>query len=204
MVWVRLSASHLSGGMRRGNESFLATQGEILRASSQKTLDGTILTVTEKSIRQTAVPAPKTLTLSVAVPAGLAQMEILYGSGSTEKGFVFVEASSANAPINTPDSIWLLCMNSGVGSWVDCGDLSAFGGNIFSDLPPSFARLESLLYFTHSQSGIGCIDTAAASPSITVPEKLNLLVGKLYSGTPTDAAYAVPSSAGKLRQWIDH
>lgn len=175
------------------SESFLSTQGEILRASSQKTLDGTIMTVTEKSILQTAVPAPKTLTLTAAVPSGLAQMEILYGSGSTEKGFVFVEASPANAPINKPDSIWLLRMTSGVGSWVDCGELSAFGGNIFSDLLPSFARVESLLYFTHGQSGIGCIDTAAASPSITVPEKLNVLVGKLYSGTPADAVYAVPA-----------
>jgi len=173
------------------NESFLTTQGEILRASSQKTLDGTILTVTEKSIRQTAVPAPKTLTLSVAVPAGLAQMEILYGSESAEKGFVFVEASSANAPINTPDSIWLLRMNSGVGSWVDCGDLSAFGGNIFSDQTPSFARVGSLLYFTHSHGKIGCIDTAAPSPSITVPEKINAVLAKLWNSGPKNAEYPI-------------
>ena len=174
-----------------GNESFLTTQGEILRTSSQKTLDGTILTVTEKSIRQTAVPAPKTLTLSVAVPAGLAQMEILYGSGSTAKGFVFVEASPANAPINTPDHIWLLRMNSGVGSWVDCGDLSAFGGNIFSDQTPSFARVGSLLYFTHSHGKIGCIDTAAPSPSITVPEKFNAVLAKLWNSGPTNVEYPV-------------
>jgi len=173
------------------SQSFLTTDGEILMSSSQTTLEETIITVTEKGILQTTVPAPKTLTLTTAVPSGLKQMEVLYGSGNTENGFVLVEASLADAPMNTPDSIWLLRMNSGVGSWVDCGDLSAFGGNIFSDLSPSFARVGSLLYFTHSHSGIGCIDTAAAAPSITVPEKLNALLDNLYSGTPADAVYAV-------------
>jgi hypothetical protein len=175
------------------SESFVTTQSDITTSPSQKTLDGTIMTVTEKSIWQTAVPAPKTLTLTTTVPSGLKQMKILYGSGNTENGFVFVEASLADVQMNTPDSIWLLRMNSGVGSWVDCGDLSAFGGNIFSDLPPSFARVGSLLYFTHGHSGIGCIDTVAASPSITVPEKLNALLDNLYSGTPADAVYAVPA-----------
>ena len=172
-------------------ESFLTTQGSIVMSSSQKTLDGTILTVTEKSVWQTAVPAPKTLTLRATVPSSLAQMEILYGSGSTRKGFVFVEASPANAPINTPDSIWLLRMNSGVGSWVNCGDLSAFGGNIFSDQTSSFAHVGSLLYFTHGHSGIGCIDTAAASPSITSPKEISALLNKLYSGTPSNAEFPV-------------
>ncbi|HZL83673.1 MAG TPA: hypothetical protein VFB98_09390 [Candidatus Deferrimicrobium sp.] len=173
------------------NESFVTTQSDITTSPSQKTLDGSIMTVTERSIWQDATPAPKTLTTTV--PSGLKQMKILYGSGNTENGFVFVEASPADVPMNTPDSIWLLRMSGGIGSWVDCGDLSAFGGNIFSDLPPSFARVGSLLYFTHGHSGIGCIDTVAASPSITVPEKLNALLDNLYSGTPVDAVYAVPA-----------
>jgi hypothetical protein len=173
------------------SKSFVTTQSDITTSPSQKTLDGSIMTVTERSIWQDATPAPKTLTTTV--PSGLKQMEILYGSGNTENGFVFVEASPADVPMNTPDSIWLLHMSGGIGSWVDCGDLSAFGGNIFSDLPPSFARVGSLLYFTHGHSGIGCIDTVAASPSITVPEKLNALLDNLYSGTPADAVYAVPA-----------
>ena len=173
------------------SESFLTTDGEIVKSSSQTALDGRIMTVTEKSIWQTTVPAPKTLTLSVAVPAGLTHMVILYGSGSTEKGFVFVEASLADVQMNTPDSIWLLRMNSGVGSWVDCGDLSAFGGNIFSDQTPSFARVGSLLYFTHSHGKIGCIDTAAASPSITMPENINTLLAKLWNSGPKNAEYPV-------------
>jgi hypothetical protein len=174
-------------------ESFLTTQGEYLLASSRKTLDGTSLTVTEKSIWQTAVPAMKTLTLTTTVPTGLKQMEILYGSGSTRKGFVLVETAPANTSMNTPDSIWLLRMSGGIGVWVNYGDLAAFGGNIFSDLPPSFVQVGALLYFTHGNSGIGCIDTAAAAPSITVPEKLNVLLTKLYSGAPADAVYAVPA-----------
>jgi hypothetical protein len=170
------------------SESFLTTQGEIIQPSSQTALDGTILTVTEKSLWQTTVPPPKTLTLSVAVPAGLAHMVILYGSGSTESGFVVVEASPANAPNNTPDSIWLLRMNSGVGAWVDCGELSGLlGGNIFSGQWPSFARVGPLLYFTHSQGKICCIDTAAALPSITVPGNINTLLVKLREGAPKNA-----------------
>lgn len=169
--------------------SFLTTQGEILASSSQTTLDGTIMTVTEKSAGQ--MPDPKTLTLSVAVPSGLTHMVVLYGSGSTEKGFVCVEASPANTPRNTPDSIWLLHMNDGAGSWVDCGDLSAFNGNIFSDQTASFARVGSLLYFTHGQGKIGCIDTAAASPSIAVPEKINALLAKLWNSGPQNAGYPI-------------
>src|SRR5450759_3262233 len=41
------------------SESFVTTQSDITTSPSQKTLDGTIMTVTEKSIWQTAVPAPK-------------------------------------------------------------------------------------------------------------------------------------------------
>jgi len=174
------------------SESFLTTQGEILMSSSQKTLDGTSLTVTEKSIWQTAVPAPKPLTLSVAVPTGLAHMVILYGSGSLTKGFVLVETASANAPNNTPDSLWLLRMKSGVGAWVDCGKLSGLlGGNIFSDQWPSFARVGPLLYFTHSQGKICCIDTAAVLPSITVPENINTFFAKLREGAPKNAEYPI-------------
>jgi hypothetical protein len=62
-----------------------------------------------------------------------------------------------------------------------------FGGNIFSDQMPSFARVGPLLYFTHSFGKIGCIDTAAASPSITVPENINTLLAKLRESGPKNA-----------------
>jgi hypothetical protein len=168
-------------------KSFLTTDGEIIMSSTQKSLDGTIMTVTEQSSLPTNASVPKPQTLSVAVPPGLVHMLVLYASGSIQKGFVFVEASPVNVPVNTPDSIWLLRMNGGAGSWVDCGDLSAFGGDIFSGQMASFARVGSLFYFTHSHGKIGCIDTAAASPSTTVPENINTLLAKLWNTSPKDA-----------------
>ena len=168
-------------------KSFLTTDGEIIMSSSQKSLDGTIMTVTEQSSLPTNASVPKPQTLSVAVLPGLVHMVVLYASGSIQKGFVFVEASPVNVPINTPDSIWFLRMNGGAGSWVDCGDLSAFGGNIFSDQMASFARVGSLLYFTHGHGKIGRIDMAAASPAISVPENINTLLAKLWNTSPKDA-----------------
>ncbi|MCX6097168.1 MAG: M56 family metallopeptidase [Caldiserica bacterium] len=155
-----------------------------LDALPSETLDGKTLTITEQSISS----GSKAKTLTAPVPSSLTQIVVVYGSGSTESGFVVVEASPANVPNNTPDSIWLLRINSGVGSWVDCGKLSVlFGGNIFSDQMPSFARVGPLLYFTHSFGKIGCIDTAAASPSITVPENINTLLAKLRESGPKNA-----------------
>lgn len=158
-----------------------------LGALLNETLDGKTLTITEQSISS----GSKAKTLTAPVPFSLTQIVAVYGSGSTESGFVVVEASPANASNNTPDSIWLLRMSSGVGSWVNCGDLSAFGGNIFSDQWPSFARVGPLVYFTHSHGKIGCIDTAAASPSITVPENINTLLAELWNSGPKNAEYPI-------------
>jgi hypothetical protein len=78
-----------------------------------------------------------------------------------------------------------------MGSWVRCGDLSAFGGSLIPDQSPSFARVGSLLYFTHSHTKIGCIDTAAASPSVTVPENINMLLTKLFKEGPQNAEWSL-------------
>ncbi len=153
-----------------------------LDARPNETLDGRTFTITEQGV----AAGSKAQMLTVPVPSGLVQIVVLYGSGSTENGFVVAEASPANAPNNTPDSIWLLRMNNEVGSWVHCGDLSAFASNIFSDQWPSFARVGPLLYFTRNFGEIGCIDTAAL-PSITVPEKINTLLARLQVGGPKNA-----------------
>src|SRR5674476_424022 len=52
---------------------------------------------------------------------------------------------------------------------------------------PSLARVGSLLYFTHSHTKIGCIDTAATSPLVTVPENINTLLTKLFKEGPQNA-----------------
>ena len=175
----------------REGEIFLTTQLDILMSSSQSTLDGTSLTVTEKSIWQTAVPAPKTLTLTVPVPAGLTKLVVEYGSGSLTKGFVLVSASAqGKAGKGEANSIWLLRMSGTKGTWVQCDN--TLGGIIVSDQGSSFARVGALLYFTCTGMKIGCIDTAAGAPSVTLPRTINTLYAKLHREQPTyDTPYNV-------------
>ena len=151
-------------------------------------LDGTVITITEQSLAS----GSKAQTLAVPVPPGL-QMGVLYGSGSIGNGFVLFEALQ-EAPFIKPSSIWLLRISNGTTSWVRCGDASAFGGGFYSGEGPSFTRVGSLIYLTGARTKIGCIDTAAASPSVTLPETLNALVAQLYSTGPSDAG--APLRAG--------
>lgn len=181
-------ASATSGFLTRWyapeENAFVTVLSELRVSSSQKTLDGTSITITEHSL----APDSTAQTLTVPLPAGLTQMNVLYGSGSMTNGFVLVEAAD-NVAKSMSDSMWLLRMNDGKAAWVRCGDASAFGGNLISDQDPSFARVGALLYFTHSHTKIGCIDTAAASPTVTLPETINTLLAKLYRGGPTDAEW---------------
>jgi hypothetical protein len=135
----------------------------------------------------------KEQTLTVPVPSGMWQIVVAYGSGSMNNGFVLVEASEANAAMNAPDSLWFLRMNSGKARWIRCGDLSGFGGSLFAATNPSFARIASLLYFIHGHGKIACIDTVAASPSITWPEKINALLDDIYQKGGTDPAAPIPA-----------
>ena len=149
-----------------------------------KTLDGKTLTITEQGISS----GSKAQTLTVPLPSGLTQISVVYGSGSITNGFILVETrDKVVAVANAVDSLWLLRIDDGMGSWVRCGDLSAFGESLIPDQSPSLARVGSLLYFTHSHTKIGCIDTAAASPSVTVPENINTLLTKLFKEGPQNA-----------------
>jgi hypothetical protein len=140
------------------------------------------ITITEQGV----APASKAQTLTVPVPSGLTQIDVVYGSGSITNGFVLVETRDEVVKSAT-DSLWLLRINNGTGSWVRCGDLSAFDGEIIYDQYASFARVGSLLYFTHAHTRIGCIDTAATSPSVTLPEKINTLLVRLFKEGPQNA-----------------
>jgi len=144
--------------------------------------DGTVVTITEQGLAS----GSKAQTLDVPVPSGL-QPDVLYGSGSIANGFVLFEAPQDKAPFTKPFSLWLLRISNGTTTWVRCGDASAFDGGFYSGEGPSFTRVGSLIYFTRGHTKIGCIDTAAASPSVTLPETLNTLLAKLYSEGPTDA-----------------
>lgn len=120
------------------------------------------------------------------MPSGLTQILVLYGSGSITNGFILVEAANKGAS-SMSDGIWLLRIERGKGMWAKCGDVSEFGGNLIAAMDPSFARVGSLLYFTHSHTKIGCIDTAADAPSVTVPDKINTLLMKLFKEGPQNA-----------------
>jgi hypothetical protein len=169
-------------------ESFIATQGEIETptndAAPKANLDGMNITITEKSIWQKpeVVDPPKDKILTVPIPDGQGRIEVLYGSGGVDNGFVLIQAAGPGAVV----SLWLIRMNNGTGTIVRCGDANAFGGNLIAGQDPSFARFGSLLYLTHGHTKIGCIDTAAASPSVTFPEKINTLLTKLFNEGPQD------------------
>lgn len=169
-------------------ESFVFAQGELETPTTPLTpktnLDGMSITITERSIWQIpgVVDPPKDKILTVPIPAGQVRIEVLYGSGGVDNGFVLVQAE---APLAVA-SLWLIRMNNGTGTMVRCGDVDAFGGNLIAGQDPSFAKVGSLLYFTHGHTKIGCIDTAAASPSVTFPEKINTLLAKLFDEGPQD------------------
>jgi len=151
---------------------------------SDETPGAQTITITEQGVAS----GSKAQTLTVPVPSNLTRIEdVLYGSGSITNGFVLVETRD-EVVTNASASLWLLRIDNGTGSWARCGDLSAFDGN-FAGQDPSFARVGSILYFTHSHTKIGCIDTAAASPSVTLPENINTLLTQLYSKGPTNTEF---------------
>src|SRR5664280_669918 len=163
-------------------KAFVSVPLELDVLPPHETLDGKNLTITEQGLSS----GSKAQTLTVPVPSGLTQIVVMYGSGSITKGFMLVETRD-KVVANAADSLWLLRMDNGTGSWVRCGDLSAFGGSLIPDESPSFARVGTLVYFTHSHTKIGCVDTAAASPSVTVPENINTLLTKLFTEGPQNA-----------------
>lgn len=176
------------------NESFIGTQGEIDTptndAAPKANLDGMNITITERNIWQKpeTINPPQDKTLTVPIPSGQGRIQVLYGSGGVDNGFVLIQAAGPHAVV----SLWLIRMNNGLGTIVRCGDADAFYGNLIDgqdprfDKDPTFARFGSLLYFTHGHTKIGCIDTAAASPSVTFPEKINTLLAKLFEEGPQD------------------
>jgi hypothetical protein len=141
------------------------------------------LTITEQGISS----GSRAKTLAVPVPSGLQGIVVVYGSGSITNGFVLVEAADKGMNNMLSDGIWLLRISDGKATWLRCANRAAFTEGFIAGQEASFARVGSLLYFTHSHNGqIGCIDTAAASPSIALPEKINTLLAQLYSKGPTN------------------
>ncbi|MCE5193499.1 MAG: hypothetical protein ABFD13_06610 [Candidatus Cryosericum sp.] len=179
--------SHEAGGSvcrwyAPAERTFVAAPRE-LNAAPQKTLNGKTITVTEYPL----TAGSTTQTLSVPIPSGLTQVIVVYGSGSLDSGFALAVAPSAVVTNDAGFDLWLLRMSGGQGTWVKCADTSGFDGNLVTDAGASFARIGSLLYFTYGHGKIYCIDTAAAVPSVTAPEKVNALLDQFYQQGPTDA-----------------
>jgi hypothetical protein len=171
--------------------AFVAVPLELDALPPYKTLDGKTLTIMEQGISS----GSKAQTLTVAVPSGLKQIVVVYGSGSITNGFILVEAADKGMS-NMSDGIWLLRISDGKATWIRCGNRDAFTEGFISDQEASFAHVGSLLYFTHSHNGqIGCVDTAATLPSITLPEKINILLPQLYSKGPTNEQSVGPLQA---------
>ena len=133
-------------------------------------------------------------TLSVPIPSGLTQVMVVYGSGSLDSGFVLADVPSAAATNDAGFDLWLIRMSGGKGTWVKCSNASGFDGNLVTDADASFARIGSLLYFTHGHEKVYCIDTAAAVLTVTAPEKVNAVLDQLYQQGPTDAEEPLQAS----------
>ncbi len=161
--------------------AFVTVPMEFAPIAPKTTLDGTTFSVTEYPLASSST----TQVVGTLVPSGLTQITVLYGSGGFNNGFVLVEASEAGVADTTSSSLWLFRIKNGITTWARCGDTSSFGGGLIGDQDPGFARVGSLLYITHAHGKIGCIDTAAASPTVTWPEKINILLAQLYREGPT-------------------
>lgn len=162
--------------------AFVAAPRE-LNSAPKKTLDGKAVTVTQYPL--TTGSSKRTLT--VPVPAGLTQVIVVYGSGSLGSGFVLADVPGAAGTNDVGFDLWLLRMSGEKGTWVQCTNASGFDGNLVTDVDASFARIGSLLYFTHGHGKVYCIDTAATVPSVTAPEKANALLDQIYRQGPTHA-----------------
>src|SRR5450830_10016 len=175
------SSAYLSPGLSRWyapkENAFVTVPHELVPPASQK-----------RTIVLTQYPlasSSETRTWIVPVPSGLAQIVVLYGSGSIENGFVLADIPGKSADNVARFDLWLLRMGLGKVKWVKCVNTSDADLNLFTDQDASFARIGSLLYFTHAHGKIYCVDTSAAAPSVTVPEKINTLLERLRREGPT-------------------
>ena len=175
------SSAYLSPGLSRWyapkENAFVTVPHELVPLSSQKTLDGLTIPIIESPL----ATGSQTQTLTVPVPSGLSQLTVVYGSGSTNSGFVL----AVGWKDGTTTSLLLLHMDNGKATWVQCTDTTGHGTDLIEGQSASFARIGPLLYFTHAHGKIYCVDTSAAAPSVTVPEKINTLLERLRREGPT-------------------
>jgi hypothetical protein len=169
-----------------GDKAFLTiTPKQLLDVlPSQKTPDSMTMTITEYPL----AAGSKTQTLTVPFPAAFALSVAVYGSGSISNGFVLLDVPIEPMNNIAQFDLWLLRMHDGEATLVKCSNPTRFSADLYSAVNASFAHVGSLLYFTHGEGQIGYIDTAAAAPSIIVPDKINALLDKLRKTKPMEPA----------------
>jgi hypothetical protein len=175
------SSAYLSPGLSRWynpiENVFVTVPHELGPLSSQKTLDGLTIPITESPL----TPGSQAQTLTVPVPSGLSQLTIVYGSGSVNGGFVLAVGRKDRA---TP-SLLILHMDNGKATWVQCTDTTGHGTDLIEGQSASFACIGGSLHFTHAQGKIYYIDMWSSAPSVTTPEKINTLLDGLRREGPT-------------------
>jgi hypothetical protein len=176
------SSAYLSPGVSRWytpiENAFVTVPHELGPLSSQKTLDGLTIPITESPL----APGSQAQTLTVPVPSGLSRLTIVYGSGSVNNGFVL----AVGWKDGTTTSLLLLHMDNGKATWVQCTDTTGHGTDLIEGQSASFACISgSLLCFTHAQGKIYYIDMWSPAPSVTTPEKINTLLDGLRREGPT-------------------
>ena len=175
------SSAYLSPGLSRWynpiENVFVTVPHELGPLSSQKTLDGLTIPITESPL----APGSQAQTLTMAVPSGLSQLTIVYGSGSVNNGFVL----AVGWKDGTTTSLLLLHMDNGKATWVQCTDTTGHGTDLIEGQSASFACIGGVLFFTHAQGKIYYIDMWSPAPSVTTPEKINTLLDGLRREGPT-------------------
>ena len=175
------SSAYLSPGLSRWynpiENVFVTVPHELGPLSSQKTLDGLTIPITESPL----APGSQAQTLTVLVPSGLSQLTVVYGSGSVNGGFVLAVGRKDRA---TP-SLLILHMDNGKATWVQCTDTTGHGTDFIEGQSASFACIGGSLHFTHAQGKIYYIDMWSSAPSVTTPEKINTLLDGLRREGPT-------------------
>ncbi len=129
------------------------------------------VSITLRQASATAGSSLQTLTVqAVSVPA---TSRIVYGSGDFDNGFVLLDVPVKPRNNVAAYDLALLRLQNGKATLVMCANPTGSNWDLVSAVDGSCARVGSLLYFTHGDGKIGCIDTAVAAPVIVVPEKIN-------------------------------
>ncbi len=147
----------------------------LLGYAMESTKGGVSITLRQASV--TAGSSPQTLTVqAVSIPATSC---IMYGSGDFSDGFILLDVPAKPRNNVAMYNLALLRLHNGKATLVMCANPTGSNWDLVSAVSGSCACVGSLLYFTHGDGKIGCIDTAATAPVITVPEKINALADGL-------------------------